>query len=278
MMHDLRMLGLVLLFACTLFTAGCTTTTGMTAPSTDIPSLKSFYVVKQSADSHNIDQLIVQQLSSMGLTATTGPVTSTPQGVDAVLTYQDYWKWDIAMRLVRLHVQIRDPATNNVLSAAQISRSTLDLSPSETFVKEVLDSAFNSKMTPEDRALLNNFYSGKAVLERGYSRAISNGLHTKDHRALHDREEWAALAYSVLKNGLDGNINWYYLGRAAEGMGYDAVALTYYQKSVQLSQSEGASGKCLGITCSNFIFPGASIVRMEMIKKAMDKPGTETRN
>jgi hypothetical protein len=276
MMHVLRKLGLILLFAGTLFTAGCATTTGMATPSADIPSLKSFYVVKQSADSHNIDQLIAQQLSSMGLTATTGPVTSTPQGVDAVLTYQDYWKWDIAMRLVRLHVQIRDPATNNVLSSAQISRSTLDLSPSETLVKEVLDSAFNSKMTPEDRALLNNFYSGKASLDRG--RIFSNVSRIKSHRELHDREEWSSLAYSVLMNGLDGNINWYYLGRAAEGMGYDAAALTYYQKSVQLSQSDGLSGKCLGTQCSNFIFPGASIVRIEMIKKAMDKPGAETRN
>jgi hypothetical protein len=275
MMHVLRMLGLILLLAGTLFTAGCATTTGTTAPSTDIPSLKSFYVVKQSTDSNNINQLIAQQLSSMGLTATTGPVTSTPQGVDAVLTYQDFWKWDIAMRLVRLHVQIRDPATNNVLSSAQISRlSTLDLSPSETLVKEVLDSAFNSKITPEDRALLNSFYSGKASLDRGG--IFSNVPRIKTHRELHDREEWSSLAYSVLMNGLDGNINWYYLGRAAEGMGYDAAALTYYQKSVQLSQSDGSSGKCLGTQCSNFIFPGASINRIEMIKKAMGKPGAET--
>lgn len=180
------------------------------------------------------------------------------------------------MRLVRLHVQIRDPATNNILSSAQISRSTLDLSPSETIVKEVLDSAFNSKMTPEDRALLNNFYSGKASLDRGG--IFANVSRIKSHRELHDREEWSSLAYSVLMNGLDGNINWYYLGRAAEGMGYNAAALTYYQKSVQLTQSDGHSGKCLGTQCSNFNFPGASIVRIEMIKKAMDKPGAETRN
>jgi len=273
-MRVLSMMGIILLFVGAPFAAGCATTTGVTATSADVPSLKSFHVIKQSADSRDVDLLIAQQLSSMGLTVTTGSVSSTPQSVDAVLTYQDYWKWDIVMRLVGLHVQILVPRTNNVLSSAQITRSTLDLSPNEALVKEVLVSALNSKMTPEDRALMNNFYSGKASLERG--RILTNVPRIKSHRALHDREEWSSLAYSVLMYGLDGNVNWHYLGRAAEGMGYNAAALIYYQKSVQLSQSDRASGKCVASQCSNFIFPDASIVRMEMIKNAMDMTGAET--
>lgn len=261
----LRKIVLPMLLAAMAVAMGCATTTTTVAPTGNISSLRSFYVSKLPADHHGIDVLLAKQLKSMGYVASAGSSSSVPQGTDAILTYQDSWKWDITMYLIRLHVQVRDPANNAVLALGQAYRPSLQRSSPDELVKEVLESIFNNSMTVEEHALLGAFYEGRAAIT---GNSFSSALRVREKKALHDQEAWIALALDTLKTSTDKNIGWYYLGRAAEGLGYYTAALAYYQKSVD--HSSGSSTSCLSAaTCSGFTFPDAPLERIEKLKKAM---------
>jgi hypothetical protein len=80
--------------------------------------------------------------------------------------------------------------------------------------------------------------------------AETNGLLTKQ---LHDRGQWKTLATVVLKDNYGDNLRWYYLGRAAEGMGLCDTAEHYYRISKE--RSERFETRCLSIVCRGFKFP-----------------------
>ena len=64
-------------------------------PGADLGGLKKFYVVKFAPDQRGINLLIVDRLEMMGYSAQTGLAPDVPKGVDAVVTYEDKWMWDI---------------------------------------------------------------------------------------------------------------------------------------------------------------------------------------
>lgn len=50
---------------------------------------------------------------------------------------------------------------------------------------------------------------------------------------------WSGLAESVLSVGYDTDLTWYYLGIAAQNLGYPRAARVYYQASIQRSTAGG---------------------------------------
>jgi hypothetical protein len=62
---------------------------------------------------------------------------------------------------------------------------------------------------------------------------------------------WRELAWLVLSVGYQDDLTLYYLGRAAEGLGYPVGALSYYRQSLQISGTSlscrYASGLCGGL-------------------------------
>jgi hypothetical protein len=105
---------------------------------------------------------------------------------------------------------------------------------------------------------LLEFANGKAELitpgwTTGIAAAVaaeSNGPLTKQ---LHDNGQWKTLAAVVLKDNYGDNLRWYYLGRAAEGMGLCDTAEHYYRISKE--RSERFETRCLSIVCRGFKFP-----------------------
>jgi hypothetical protein len=121
--------------------AGCATQNVSHAPGADLSSIKTIYVQKLAADQRGIDLLIVKQLNEWGFKATSGAAEKPAEPVDALLTYQDRWAWDITMYMLRLNVQIRDAQTGSIIASAESVRPSLErLSPPE-MVKEVLQAA-----------------------------------------------------------------------------------------------------------------------------------------
>jgi hypothetical protein len=112
-------------------------------PSTDLGKLKAFYVVHLPADDRNIDKIIADQLNLMGYKATAGESSSTPANVDAVVTYQDRWMWDITMYMIELNIQVRDPQTNFVLASGRSMRPSLERKSPPDMAQEVLQSIFH---------------------------------------------------------------------------------------------------------------------------------------
>ena len=79
------------------------------------------------------------------------------------------------------------------------------------------------------------------------------------------------LAALVMRVGYQDDLSLYYLGRAAEGMGYRAAAASYYRQSTQLS---GTSISCqyLSRQCGGVALPGASLSRVAAIERMVSSP------
>ena len=80
-----------------------------------------------------------------------------------------------------------------------------------------------------------NFKQGQARLDCD-SCGHKFGNRLDELKALHDKGHWEALAREVVNIGYSQDISWYYLGRAAEGMGLVAAARHYYQQAVSLAR------------------------------------------
>jgi hypothetical protein len=72
---------------------------------------------------------------------------------------------------------------------------------------------------------------------------------------------WRDLAVLVLQTGYQDDLSLYYLGRAAEGLGYDAAAASYYRQSMQLS---GTTISCayLSKLCGGVLLPATTAQRL----------------
>jgi len=100
---------------------------------------------------------------------------------------------------------------------------------------------------------LRDFAAGRATLVdpgwiSGFSEAAVAGVHTALARRLHDDAQWEALATLILNDHYGDDVRWYFLGRAAEGLGWCDAALAYYGKS----EAQGAQfiTRCLGRACA----------------------------
>jgi S1-C subfamily serine protease len=90
--------------------------------------------------------------------------------------------------------------------------------------------------------------------------------------------EWRELADLVQRKGINNDLNWYYLGRSAEGLGELELARQYYQHSIEHSNSDKASHRCQGVVislCDGFEFPDVTLARLAQLQaSAPPSPGT----
>jgi hypothetical protein len=125
-----------------LLLAACAGMKSTKAPGTDLTQLKTFYVQRLPADQRGIERLISERLNALGYQSTFGLDAKPPAAVDALVTYQDKWMWDITMYMLQLDVQIRDPNTSMVLASAQSYRPSLQRTTPAGMVEEVLNEIF----------------------------------------------------------------------------------------------------------------------------------------
>lgn len=123
-----------------LVLSGCATMSSTRAPGVDLSNIRTIYVIKLLADGREINKVIADELSLLGYQATTGLETDIPQGVDATLTYQDRWMWDITMYMLRLNIQVRDPKTGALLAEGESYRPSLQRKEPNGMAREVLES------------------------------------------------------------------------------------------------------------------------------------------
>ena len=114
-------------------------------PSTDLSALNSFYVARLAADERGVEQLIADELNAMGKTATAGAAQTPPSPVDAVVTYEDSWMWDITMYMLELTVYFEDPETEYRFATGRSYRTSLVRKSPEEMVKEVLVKMFDEQ-------------------------------------------------------------------------------------------------------------------------------------
>ena len=122
------------------------------------------------------------------------------------------------------------------------------------------------KVIPQD---LLDFARGKAELTKpgwttGLAEAGAAVDHTRLTKELHEKRQWESLARIVLNDNYGDNLRWYYLGRAAEGMGLCDAALHYY--GISEERSETFVTRCLGGVCAGINLPEALEARMIAIE------------
>jgi hypothetical protein len=81
----------------------------------------------------------------MGMQATAGEAGRTPADVDAIVTYQDKWTWDITMYMIELNVQIRKPKSEITIASGHSLRTSLARKSPPEMVEEVLTDIFKKK-------------------------------------------------------------------------------------------------------------------------------------
>lgn len=125
---------------------GCSSTLqAKRMPGADVAPLKRFYVQKLPADGRGIEQLIEKRLNQMGYVAGSGASETPSSSVDAIVTYQDKWMWDITMYMIELSIQFRDPQSRMVLATGHSMRTSLVRKDPEGMVDEVLTEMFKGE-------------------------------------------------------------------------------------------------------------------------------------
>jgi len=138
-MRSLFRIGMLLL---TLMLAACATTNSARAPDADLHKLKTMYVVRGSEDERGIEKLIANRLNVMGYQCTSGDAQTPASPVDAIVTYEDHWMWDITMYMMKLNITVHDGATGAVLANGEVMRPSLQRKSPEGMVEETLGVVF----------------------------------------------------------------------------------------------------------------------------------------
>jgi hypothetical protein len=89
---------------------------------------------------------------------------------------------------------------------------------------------------------------------------------------LNEARQWRELAVLVMQIGYTNDLTYYYLGRAAEGLGFGDAAKTYYQISTRLT-SAGITCAADGANyCNGQIFPAAAEVELAQLTPPLSAP------
>ena len=118
-------------------------------PSANLNAIKTIYVRKQEADDKGIEKLIADYLNNIGKIAHSGSAKQPDQPVEATLTYQDRWMWDITMYMLELRIQVRDPESGYAIATGETFRTSLARKDPEHMVKELIDEIFQVEQEGE---------------------------------------------------------------------------------------------------------------------------------
>jgi Trypsin-like peptidase domain len=120
------------------------------------------------------------------------------------------------------------------------------------------------------------FKSGNVILPMGTLEAAEWTLNRDTAYNLLGAGRWRELADLIQRKGINNDLNWYYLGRAAEGLGEIELARAYYQRSIERTRSDKYSQRCQGKVismCDGFDFPDVAQTRLGALKAASPAEG-----
>lgn len=137
-------LNLSLLLVVVLFSSGCAVNraTATLEPTADLAGIKSIYVTL-APDDWGTKLLIVNKLKTMGYMVNDG--VDRPSNVDAVVTYEEKWMWDITMYMLELTITIRDPKNDFPLASGNSYHTSLTRLSPEKMVDEVINNIFKQQ-------------------------------------------------------------------------------------------------------------------------------------
>jgi hypothetical protein len=118
----------------------------------ELSQLNSFYVIHNKDDTGGLDKVVLGAFGKMGFDASTGDRNNIPNDVDAIVTYEFHWFWDITNYLLMLKVLIRDAETMWPLAMGESVRTSLARKPPDDMAIEILAPLFNPAVLQESKA------------------------------------------------------------------------------------------------------------------------------
>ena len=115
-------------------------------PGSDLSKINRFYVVHFAPDKRNLQNVIRDELKEMGFQADSGSESEIPNDIDAIVTYEDRWFWDISNYMIQLNIEIRNPKTNYPIAIGESIRTSMARKSPNEMAREVLESIFKSKL------------------------------------------------------------------------------------------------------------------------------------
>ena len=127
---------------CLVLIAGCATSSNVTVnPGTSL-QVRTAYVVLHQGQSSDMDANIQRELMAHGVQVKAGPEVEHP-GTDILVRYSDNWKWDMAMYLRSLDIQVYDASSGTLVASGSWKNSAMHgFHGSEGVVKGVMDQIF----------------------------------------------------------------------------------------------------------------------------------------
>jgi len=125
------------------------------------------------------------------------------------------------------------------------------------------------KITPADAAA--QVQTGRALLTCRDA-CLAEWRRLQPQAAQYDAAaRWPELAATVLEARYEDDLSLYYLGRAAEGLGFPGAAASYYRQSQRFS---GTSASCQNLSrnCGGIDPPRAASARLASIERQINAP------
>jgi hypothetical protein len=94
-------------------------------------------------------------------------------------------------------------------------------------------------------------------------------LHRPEALRRYQIGDWAGLGTLVMQIGWQDDLSYFYLGRAAEGMGAYQASRKYYQIAVALAEMDAACHSVLYNNCDGFSFPTDIYPRLQFVEAAI---------
>jgi len=130
------------LLASAILLAACSSVSTHRNGHVDLSRLKRFYVEHRLTDDHHIDEQIVAGLQALGRQASAGPMTMMPDGVEAVVTYEDNWAWDFKSYLIQLSIDIRKANTDQPLARGTYRQPSMITKQPPDVIRAILTPLF----------------------------------------------------------------------------------------------------------------------------------------
>lgn len=139
------------LFGVVVLLTACSNVSTQRDPGADLARLHHFYVERRLGDDHHLDEHIVQELQTLGLEASSGPLTMKPDGVDAIVSYTDRWAWDFKTYLIELNLEVRDAHSGKVLTTGRFYQPSITTKSPPEMIREMLQPLFGPRAKPLKR-------------------------------------------------------------------------------------------------------------------------------
>jgi hypothetical protein len=103
-------------------------------------------------------------------------------------------------------------------------------------------------LTPEIQAkMMDDLKQGNLVLDCGAKCSFTWIAKVQQIHQFDTAERWQDLAQAVMQIGYGQDLSYYYLGQAAQGLGYQDAAIKYYRYSFSLNTGQDPLSKCASL-------------------------------